>query len=232
MSGARPVLDPTTTWAIIPVRGLERAKSRLGGPLDAEERVELVSRLLRRAVTAAVSSSRVAGAIVVSSDPAALELARSSGAVPLADADEGLNPALELARTEALARGATAIVVLPGDLPWLDRETLDAVLATAGEAWAREAEGSNTAAAPASAAAPLVALVPDRHGTGTNVLILAPPDTIDFAFGTGSRVDHAARAASARAVYVELGGPLDVDLDTADDLVLVEAIAPETIDVV
>lgn len=227
MSDARSALDPEATWAIIPVRGLERAKSRLGGPLDAEERVELVSRLLRRAVTAAVGSTRVAGAIVVSSDPAALELARSSGAVPLADLDEGLNPALDLARCEALARGATAIVVLPGDLPWLTRETLDAVLAAAGDAWTREA-----ATLGAAAGAPLVALVPDRHGTGTNVLILAPPDAVDFAFGVGSRADHAARAEAAGAVYVELGGPLDVDLDTADDLVLVEAIAPETIDVV
>jgi 2-phospho-L-lactate guanylyltransferase len=225
VSHARTVLDPATTWAIIPVRGLERAKSRLGGPLDAEERVDLVSRLLRRAVSAAVTSSRVAGAIVVSSDPAALELAEASGAVPLADLDRGLNPALELARDAALARGATAIVVLPGDLPWLDRETLDAVLVAAGEAEARDG------AAGSAITSGLVALVPDRHGTGTNVLILAPPGAIEFAFGAGSRAEHAARARAAGAAYAELGGPLDVDLDTPDDLVLVEALAPETIDV-
>ena len=228
MSSARPALDPATTWAIIPVRGLERAKSRLGEPLDAEERVDLVSRLLRRAVSAAVTSSRVAGAIVVSSDPAALDLARASGAVPITDLDRGLNPALELARSEALARGASAIVVLPGDLPWLDRETLDSVLAAADDRWAQAIEAHGTTATVGRR----VALVPDRHGTGTNVLILAPPDAIRFAFGTGSRTEHAARAAAAEAIYVELGGPLDVDLDTADDLVLVEGIAPGTIDVV
>jgi 2-phospho-L-lactate guanylyltransferase len=227
VSDTRRVLDPVATWAIIPVRGLERAKSRLGGPLDAEERVELVSRLLRRAITAAVDSRQVAGAIVVSGDPAALELARSMGALPLRDLDEGLNPALELARAEAIARGATAIVVLPCDLPWLDGDTLDATLTAAREAWPRQATARGSAATP-----PLVALVPDRHGTGTNVLVLAPPAAIDFAFGVGSRADHAARATAAGAVYVELGGPLDVDLDTAEDLVLVEATAPETIDVV
>jgi 2-phospho-L-lactate guanylyltransferase len=228
VSPTRPALDPAATWALIPVRGLERAKSRLGGPLDAEERVELVSRLLVRAVSAVVESTTVAGTIVVSSDPAALELARSSGAVPIADQDEGLNAALELARSEAIARGATAIVVLPGDLPWLDRETLDATLDAAGDGWARDSatEGAETAARP------LVALVPDRHGTGTNVLILAPPGVIEFAFGAGSREEHAAQARAAGATYVELGGPLDVDLDTTDDLVLVEAIAPETLDVV
>jgi 2-phospho-L-lactate guanylyltransferase len=210
-------LDPAGTWAIIPVRGLERAKSRLGGPLDAEERHDLVSRLLSRALAAATGSSLVAGTIVVSSDPAALDIARASGAVPVADLDGGLNPALELARGEALARGATAIVVLPGDLPWLDRGTLDAVLGAARDA--------------APGPARLVALVPDRHGTGTNVLILAPPDVIGFAFGPGSRAEHAARAGAAGASYVELGGPLDVDLDTTEDLVLVEGLAPETIDV-
>jgi 2-phospho-L-lactate guanylyltransferase len=223
LNRVRLVLEPATTWAIIPVRGLERAKSRLGGPLDAEERVDLVSRLLRRAVAAATGSSRVAGAIVVSSDPAALDLARAGGAVPVADGDLGLNPALELARDEALRRGATAVVVLPADLPWLDRETLDAVLGAAEDAWTRDAEAVE---------APHVALVPDRHGTGTNVLILAPPDTIEFAFGVDSRTEHATRARFAGATYLELGGPLDVDLDTADDLVLVEGLAPETIDVV
>ncbi len=233
MSGTRPALDPSATWAIIPVRGLERAKSRLAGPLDAEERVDLVSRLLRRAVAASTSSRLVAGTIVVSSDPAVLGLARTSGAVPLADLDRGLNAALDLARTEALARGATAIVVLPGDLPWLDRETLDAVLSAAGDARTRDARTRGAAALGESAASPrLVALVPDRHGTGTNVLILAPPDAIEFAFGSGSRAEHATRAAAAGAIYVELGGPLDVDLDTVDDLVLVEELAPETIDVV
>ena len=225
MSGPGPRLDPSRTWAIIPVRGLERAKSRLGGPLDAEERFDLVSRLLRRAVAAAVGSSRMAGAIVVSGDPAALELARSSGAVPVTDLDHGLNPALGLGRDEAIRRGADAVVVLPADLPWLDRATLDAVLGSAEAAWAQaRTEASDQPA--------YVALVPDRHGTGTNVLVLAPPDALEFAFGADSRAEHAARARSAGAVYVELGGPLDVDLDTADDLVLVEGLAPETIDVV
>lgn len=228
MTSIRGRLDPAGTWAIIPVRGLERAKSRLGGPLDAEERRDLVSRLLHRAIAAATSSPLVAGTIVVSSDPAALELARASGAIPVADEERGLNPALELARAEALARGATAVVVLPGDLPWLERETLDAVLGAAGDLSRAEVSSGTVS----SGAASLVALVPDRHGMGTNVLILAPPDAIGFAFGPGSRAEHAAQAATAGATYLELGGPLDVDLDTAEDLVLVEELAPETIDVV
>ena len=74
-------------------------------------------------------------------------------------------------------------------------------------------------------------LVTDRHGTGTNTLALRPPDVIGFAFGPGSRAAHRERAAAAGARYVELDGPLTVDLDTPEDLVFVESIAPERLGV-
>ncbi len=64
----------------------------------------------------------------------------------------------------------------------------------------------------------MVVLVPDRHGSGTNALLLAPPNAIDFRFGEGSRAAHAAAAEAAGATYVELDGPLSFDLDTPEDL--------------
>lgn len=229
MSAPRPVLDPAGTWAIVPVRGLERSKSRLAGPLDAEERLDLVSRLLARAIAATTSSARIAGTIVVSGDPRALEQARAAGAVAVRDLERGLNPALDLARTEAIARGASALVVLPADLPYLDRATLEAVLDDAGAGAA--AAGTGVAVRSPVRPGRLIALVTDRHGTGTNVLILVPPTVIEFAFGPGSRATHAAAAEAAGATYVELRGPLDVDLDTPEDFVLVETFASEPIDV-
>src|SRR5438093_585798 len=71
---------------------------------------------------------------------------------------------------------------------------------------------------------PLVAIVPDRHGRGTNALLLAPPDAIDTCFGGDSRAAHAAAAREAGAALVELDGPLTLDLDTPDDLLLAETI--------
>ena len=71
----------------------------------------------------------------------------------------------------------------------------------------------------------------DRHGTGTNALGLRPPDVIDVAFGPGSRAAHRPRAEAAGVRYVEIDGPLAVDLDTPDDLVLVESPAPERLGV-
>ena len=64
----------------------------------------------------------------------------------------------------------------------------------------------------------LVALVPDRAGQGTNLLLLAPPGVIPFQFGPGSRAAHAGSARLVGATYVELPGPLGLDLDTPDDL--------------
>jgi 2-phospho-L-lactate guanylyltransferase len=66
-------------------------------------------------------------------------------------------------------------------------------------------------------------LVTDRAGDGTNVLLVAPPDAIAFRFGPGSRAAHAAGARAAGATYVEVAGPLDLDLDTPDDLLAAEA---------
>ena len=68
----------------------------------------------------------------------------------------------------------------------------------------------------------LVGLVPDRHGSGTNALVLRPPDVIAFAFGRGSRDRHLAAAAAAGAAVIEVMGDLTLDVDTPDDLLLAE----------
>ena len=66
-------------------------------------------------------------------------------------------------------------------------------------------------------------LAPDRHGRGTNALLLDPPDVIDPAFGGDSRAGHAWLASSADAAFVEVPDVLGLDLDTPDDLLLAEA---------
>ncbi len=103
-----------------------------------------------------------------------------------------------------------AILVLPIDLPFVTPEAIAAVL----EPLTRS---------------PAVVLVTDRHGTGTNALALRPPDVIDFAFGPGSRRRHRVAADAAGAAYTEVEGPLKVDLDTPDDLVLAELIRPAVV---
>jgi len=187
--------------AVIPLRALEGAKSRLGEVLDAEERRDLVAGLLERVARAALTTPGIDEVLVVSPDPAVLALADEVGARPLRQVGSGLNGALDEARTEASARGATALLVLPSDLPLATPEAVAPLVSLA-----EDARGAT------------VALVPDRHGRGTNALLLVPPDVIDFAFGGDSRAAHAAQAAATGARYVELDGPLAQDLDTPEDL--------------
>ncbi|MFZ5852993.1 MAG: 2-phospho-L-lactate guanylyltransferase [Chloroflexota bacterium] len=195
--------------ALVPVRSLETAKSRLGGRLDAEERQALVRDLLERTVATALATAGLGATIVVSADEALLELARSLGAEALRESGSGLNAALDEARRAAISAGATAVLALPADLPRVSPAAIEAVL---------EAGRSATRQAPER---PVVVLVPDRHGEGTNALLVAPPDAIPFAFGPGSRRRHADLAAGLGATYRELeGGALSLDLDTPEDLLL------------
>lgn len=198
------------TIAVIPVRSLEGAKSRLGEALDAEERRELVERLLRRTVAAALGSPGIDAVVVVSPDAEVLALAGSLGARPLTQASQGLNHALEEARS-TLPDDAR-LLVLPGDLPRISVAALGALL-----------DGAPPA--------PSVVLVTDRHGRGTNALLLDPASVIPFAFGGDSREAHACLARAAEATLVEPESDLRIDLDTPDDLLLAESIAPEVLGV-
>jgi 2-phospho-L-lactate guanylyltransferase len=190
--------------AVVPVRGLEGAKSRLGGVLDPEERRDLVSKLLQRVVEAAAAATGIAEVVVVSPDPAALELAGQAGARPLLQRGAGLNDALVEARADVLGTGPADLLVLPADLPEVDPAGLAAMVRAVDRR-------------------PCVVLAPDRHGRGTNALLLAPAGIVDFAFGGDSRSAHARAARAVGAAYREVDAGLSLDLDTPDDLLLHEA---------
>jgi 2-phospho-L-lactate guanylyltransferase len=199
--------------AVVPVGTLDGAKSRLGETLDAEERRDLATRLLSRTLEAALATPAIAEVLVVTPDDEVRALATQAGARPIRQQSQGLNSGLRQARDEVLAAGADALLVVPIDLPLISAQALQAVLAPLDDP-----------------IRPLVVLVPDRHGRGTNALLVAPPDAIEFGFGGDSRRAHAACAADAGARFIELDGPLSLDLDTPDDLLLVEQRAPESVD--
>ena len=195
--------------AIVPVGALDGAKSRLGAVLDAEERRDLVTRLVRQTIGTLVATQGIAETLVVTPDDEVRAIALAAGARPLRQRSRGLNDGLREARGEALAAGAAAVLIIPVDLPEITQGAVGAVLATL--------HGS---------APPLVTIVADRHGRGTNALLVAPPDVIDVRFGGDSFVAHTTAAIEAGARLVELDGPLAMDLDTPDDLLLVEAVDP------
>ena len=200
--------------AVIPVRDLEGAKTRLGEVLDAEERQVLVESMLRRTLEAARSATSIDDAILISRDAAARAIAEHEGVTALAQTTRGLNAGIVEAQVaySHLHRGPFALLVLPADLTRVTAEALDAVAAVA-------------------APSPSVTLVTDRQGRGTNILLLSPAGIIDPAFGANSRATHAQLAHASGAEYREVTGTLlALDLDTPDDLLAAEAQLPELAD--
>jgi 2-phospho-L-lactate guanylyltransferase len=198
--------------AVIPIGTLEGAKSRLGAVLDAEERRDLVTRLAATTIRAAVETPGIAETIVITPDDEVRGLALAAGARPIRQRSTGLNAGLREARDEVIAAGGSALLILPIDLPRVTPEALTRILDVM-----------------ADIPPPLVAIVADRHGRGTNALLLAPPDVIDVCFGGDSRRAHAAAATAAGARLSELDGPLSEDIDTPDDLLLAQAQVPESV---
>ena len=186
------------TRIIVPHRGLVAAKTRLAPVLDHDERIALARTLLVRVLEVA----RQAGDDVVVITPAAeLEpIVAEAGARLAVQRGMGLNAGLDQAREAAEADGVDRLVVLHGDLPNLAADDVQALVAAAsGE--------------------PSVGIAPDRLGTGTNGLGLAPPGIIGFRFGAGSFAAHVAdaRAAGVEPSIVARPG-LAFDLDTPQDL--------------
>ncbi len=187
--------------AILPVKRFSGAKQRLAGGIDDERREALVAAMLEDTLEAIAGARSIERTIVVSGDPKAQEIVAASAAEVLPDpSDEGHVPAALGGIARAEADGAECVVLLPGDCPLLDHKELDSLLT--------------------GLPAHFVAIVPDRHGTGTNALALAPPGAIRPAFGEGSCARHVAAAREAGVPYaVEELPSLGLDLDTPGDVV-------------
>jgi 2-phospho-L-lactate guanylyltransferase len=190
-----------TSAAILPVKRFAAAKSRLATGIDGERRRTLAAAMLEDVLTAISSARQIDRMIVVTADPGAAEQARADGAEVVADhAEEGHSAAALAGVARALEAGAERAILLAGDCPLLDPRDVDRLLTAVPERW--------------------VAVVPDRHGTGTNALVLAPPDAIEPAFGEGSCERHVGAARGAGVPYaVEHVESLALDLDTPADVV-------------
>jgi len=187
--------------AIVPVKRFPEAKQRLTPGIDEERRIALVAAMLEDVLEAIAAARTIGRTIVVSGDPVAQEIAASASAEVVPDpADEGHVEAALAGIARAEVEGAESVVLLPGDCPLLDPRELDRLLTGVPD--------------------PYVAIVPDRHGEGTNALVLTPPTAIRPAFGEGSRARHvdAAREAGVPFAVEELAS-LALDLDTPADLV-------------
>ncbi|MDL2335963.1 MAG: 2-phospho-L-lactate guanylyltransferase [Chloroflexota bacterium] len=202
--------DLSSVHVVVPLRGVESGKSRLGQALDAEEREVLVLGLLGRTLDVLAAWPQAQRVYLVTGDAATADLARRAQptlTILSEPRDGGLNAALRAARDAAAAAGATAVLMLPADLPLLEVAALDRLL-----------DGADAALA-AGNGHPLVVVAPADARGGTNALLVSPPNLIEPSFGESSLAAHLLAASQADAtVQLVIDPALGFDLDTPDDL--------------
>ena len=201
-----------TLWAIVPVKPLRRGKSRLAGALNEDERTELNRALLKHTLETLSELKEVDGVLVVSRDPNALTIDRNHGARTVQeDGQPELNTALKRATIVAQVYATRGVLVLPADLPLITHDDILALIKRAIEP-------------------PVVVIAPDRHGKGTNALLISPPGLIEYDFGENSFQRHCelVKKAGARLEIVDLPS-LGLDLDVPEDFELIKSLEIPTL---
>jgi 2-phospho-L-lactate guanylyltransferase len=185
--------------ALIPVKALSAAKSRLIPYLSQEQRNTLVLAMLRHVLRTLQDSNMLEQISVVSPDSQVLDYARECGVQALAEELPGHNASLHAAALKELAAGTPALLTIAADLPLLQ----------AGDIRAFLEQSYNYP----------VVLAPSRDGSGTNALLTRPPLALPYLFGINSLQKYQ-RAANERqlsnTIYNSVG--LALDIDTVDDL--------------
>ena len=188
------------TAAILPVKRFPLAKQRLGQSVADSLRLELARAMVGDVLSALRDCAAIEATIVVTNEPSVAAAGRYLGATVVDDtAEDGQSAAAELGIARALADGFERVLCVPGDCPTLDQGELTRLLDGALDG---------------------LTIVPDRHGAGTNGLLLMPPGVLSPSFGPDSckRHEQLAREAGV-SCRVERPASLLLDIDTGEDLV-------------
>ena len=180
------------------MKSFAAAKQRLAESLGAGSRQALAQAMFADVLTTLRRTPGLDEVAVVTADLDAEAAATGRGVRVLRDtAQAGQSEAALIGIRHAMSEGFERAALVPGDTPLLQpRELTDLIEATPG-----------------------VTIVPDRHGTGTNALVLLPADAIEPSFGPGSFARHVAAAEAAGVEHrVEQVPALALDVDTPADL--------------
>jgi 2-phospho-L-lactate guanylyltransferase len=193
------------TVAVLPMKSFGAAKQRLTEELSPGPRRALAEAMFSDVLVALRRATSIDEVLVVTSDHSAAQIAAGNGALILEERENGHSDAARRGARQALDGGAERVLMVPGDCPLINPVELNDLLAR-------------------NADPPSALIIPDRHGTGTNALLLTPPDCLGPSFGPGSCQRHLETAREAGIAAEVVGVPsLALDVDTADDLDTVEA---------
>jgi 2-phospho-L-lactate guanylyltransferase len=200
------------TLAIVPIKSLANAKQRLARTLAGGSRRSLVQAMFSDVLGALRRTEGIDGIAVVTDDVVADSLARGDRVVVLPDEREaGQSEAAAVGIAYAREQGFERVLLVPGDTPLISPVEIEELLTRC----ARDEVG--------------VAIVPDRHGSGTNALLISPPDAFAPSFGPDSLARHLANAREAGLVHrLEHVPSLALDIDTPSDLAALWAVVDES----
>jgi 2-phospho-L-lactate/phosphoenolpyruvate guanylyltransferase len=164
--------DVMSVWVIIPVKPLNRAKSRLADALTPEQRQQLAETMFRHVLSVVTSTPQVIGTLVISRDSKALSIARDYNARTVQESGQPeLNSALTRATQVVASWGCAAVLVLPADLPLITREDVTQIVAMGQQE-------------------PSIVMATDQHQNGTNALFMRPAGLMTYSFGENSFTRH------------------------------------------
>ena len=189
----------TNVWALIPVKLLERSKTRLASVLQPQECAKLSRAMFMDVLDAMDKAKHIDRVAVLTNDDEATELATQLGHLVIPDqSDNELCAGLNAAALQIAALGADTVLVMPGDLPTVTADDIDNLIS--------KHQGG-------------VSLCPAIRDGGTNALICSPPDAMPFQFGCDSARKHLEEATERGMPHARL--PMHAffrDIDTPDDL--------------
>ena len=184
---------------LVPVKNLAGAKQRLSSVLSPDERVALARAMCEDVLQTLATWERRPPVMVVTRDPFAQSMAARFNFEIVPDDNSGETSAIEKATAACRERGVKSTLVVPADIPLIEREELQKIIDSAPTAGA--------------------VLAPDAAGRGTNAAWRAPADLFPLRFGNDSFQPHlaAAKATGLPCVVLELPG-IARDIDRPEDL--------------
>lgn len=189
-------------WALIPIKGFERGKSRLSRVLAPAERAELARELFEHVVRVLRASPAIDQIAIVSDSAEVRAQAEQLEVLPLTDSvgSEGLAGVVDCALQELEERGASSVMICMSDLPDLRVEDIASV--------ARQLDESD------------VVLVPDLLQKGTNVIAMRAATSLPSCLGHPDSLSRHQRRARdlGLTASVQLSSGIGFDVDSPRDL--------------
>ena len=190
-------------WAIVPIKPLNRSKSRLSPVLNIEQREILSREMLDRTLGILKQVETISDILVVSRDTAALKNIRQYGVQTLQESGAPeLNDSLTRATQVVGSWNASAVLIVASDIPLLEVSDIENMIGLAEHA-------------------PAVVIATDRHQNGTNVMLVSPPGLISYRYGEGSFHRHMEESRARGVEPLLFESPtvaLDVDIPEDFDL--------------